>query len=90
MAEETVEIINELGLHARPAALFVQQASKFNADIKVVKDDRVADGKSILDIMMLTARKGSNISIKADGDDAQAAVKALSHLVKNGFHERLH
>jgi len=90
LAEETVEIINELGLHARPAALFVQQASKFNADIKVIKDDRVADGKSILDIMMLTARKGSNISIRADGDDAQAAVKALSCLVKNGFHEGLH
>lgn len=90
MTEETVEIVNELGLHARPAALFVRQASKFNADIKIVKDGREADGKSILDIMMLTARKGSNISIRAKGEDAEAAVKALSHLVRSGFHEYLH
>ncbi|MFZ5640893.1 MAG: HPr family phosphocarrier protein [Bacillota bacterium] len=90
MAEDTVEIVNELGLHARPAALFVQQASKFKADIRILKDGREADGKSILDIMMLTARKGANIRIKADGEDAEAAVKALSHLVKSGFHEHLH
>lgn len=90
MAEDTVEIVNELGLHARPAALFVQQASKFKADIRILKDGREADGKSILDIMMLTARKGANIRIKADGEDAEAAVKTLSLLVKSGFHEHLH
>ncbi len=90
MAEAMVEIVNELGLHARPAALFVRQASKFKADIKIIKDDREADGKSILDIMMLTARRGTNIVISADGEDAEAAVKALRQLVENGFHEYLH
>lgn len=90
VTEETVEIVNELGLHARPAALFVRQASKFKAVIKIVKDDREADGKSILDIMMLTARKGSNISIRAQGEDAEPAVKALVHLVRSGFQEYTH
>lgn len=90
MAKEKVQIVNELGLHARPAALFVRLASKFNADIRIFKDGREADGKSIMDIMMLTARKGTNIDIRAVGEDADAAVEALSSLVKSGFHEYLH
>lgn len=89
MDENIVEIVNELGLHARPAALFVRQASKFKADIKIIKDGREADGKSILDIMMLTARRGTSICIQARGEDAGAAVESLSRLVKSGFHEGL-
>lgn len=83
--EKIVQIRNELGLHARPAALFVKRASEFDADIMVSKDGRVVNGKSILDIMTLTARKGSIIKIKAEGTDEEAAVAALVRLVEAGF-----
>ncbi|KAA0258204.1 HPr family phosphocarrier protein [Deferribacter autotrophicus] len=82
-----VEIINELGMHARAAASFVQEASKFNSEIFVEKDGLEVNGKSIMGVLMLVAPKGSKILIKANGDDADEALEALSNLIKNRFGE---
>jgi len=72
---------NKLGLHARPAALFVQIANKYDAEISVKKGRQLVNGKSIMGIMMLAASKGSKICIIAKGDDAQEAVEELQKLV---------
>jgi phosphocarrier protein HPr len=80
-------IKNKFGLHARPSASFVQTASRFQSDIKVEKDGQVADGKSILDLMMLAAAQGTQIKIRVDGEDAQEALKALEELIERQFGE---
>lgn len=72
---------NKLGLHARPAAIFVQLANKFDCQITVVKGKTKVNGKSIMGILMLAAGKGSRIYIKAEGDDADEAVKELEKIV---------
>lgn len=74
---------NKLGLHARPAALFVQIANKFDSDITVYKDDIKTNGKSIMGILMLAAEKDSVITINASGDDAKDAVLALGKIVES-------
>lgn len=85
--ERTVEIVNLLGLHARAAAKFVTAAGAFQADIRVRKDDREVSGKSIMGVMMLAAARGSRITLSADGEDAEAALDALSALVADKFGE---
>ena len=80
-------IKNKFGLHARPSASFVQTASRFRSEIKVEKDGLVADGKSILDLMMLAAAQGTQVTIKARGADAQEALKALGDLIEGRFGE---
>jgi phosphocarrier protein HPr len=80
-------IKNKFGLNARPSASFVQTASRYQSDIKVEKDGQVADGKSILDLMMLAAAQGTQIKIKVDGEDAQEALKALEELIERQFGE---
>lgn len=87
MVEAWVEIENALGLHARAAALFVQGANKFGCRITVEKDGLKVDGKSIMGVMMLAAGKGSRIRIRAEGSQAQEAVRALEKLVKGRFGE---
>ena len=82
-----VVIKNTLGLHARPAALFVQLANKFQSEIFVEKKDEKVNGKSIMGIMTLAAGKGQKITITADGNDAEEAVKALEKLLKDKFGE---
>ncbi len=72
---------NKQGLHARPAALFVQVASKFDSSITVCKDKEEVNGKSIMGILMLGAHKGSQIVIVADGDDAQLALTELEKII---------
>lgn len=76
-----VTIKNKQGLHARPAALFVQIANKFDAVITVKKGRQKVNGKSIMGILMLAAGQGSQIIIEADGDDAQDALDELERLV---------
>ena len=76
--EKEIIIMNPQGLHARPAALFVQIASKFNAKINVKKDGEKVNGKSIMGILMLAAQSKSKITIEADGDDAQQAIDELT------------
>ncbi|MCC6678671.1 MAG: HPr family phosphocarrier protein [Phycisphaerales bacterium] len=83
----TVTIVNRLGLHARPAMTFVDAASMFKSEVKVTKGDTTVDGKSIMQMMMLAAGKGSELEIEATGPDAEAACAALKHLVDGGFDE---
>jgi len=71
------------GLHARPAALFVQIANKFDARITVRRDKERVNGKSIMGILMLGAEKGSEIMIEAEGDDANTAILELEKIINN-------
>ena len=81
IVEKKITIKNKLGLHARPAALFVQIANKFDCDITVKKGKQKVNGKSIMGIMMLAAGKGDIIHIKADGDGANTALSELEQLL---------
>ena len=82
-----VQIRNSLGLHARPAAKFVQEANGFSSRIKVKKKGQVVNGKSVMGLMTLAAAKGSKLVIEADGDDAADAVDALKRMVEDKFGE---
>ncbi len=81
MYGKTVTIINETGLHARPASVFVQRASKFQSDIRLVKNEREANAKSIISVLSLTARKGASLLIAAEGPDEVDAVETLAKLL---------
>jgi phosphocarrier protein HPr len=91
MADTVVErkatIVNQEGLHARPAAKIVRLAASFQADIELSKDGFDVNGKSIMGVMMLSAECGSDIRIRATGADAEQAVEALAALVESGFGE---
>jgi phosphocarrier protein len=87
MADRTVEIVNERGLHARASAKFVKLAATFDAEVTVLKDGAVVDARSIMSLMMLAAGPGAHIGIHAEGREAQAAVDALADLVSNRFEE---
>lgn len=79
--KKKLKVKNKQGLHARPAALFVQLANRFDSKITVVKDDQEVNGKSIMGILMLAAGKDSEILITAEGDDAEEAVSVLEELI---------
>ncbi len=85
--ERTIQIQNRYGLHARPAAEFVKLASRFRSDLWVKKDDLEVNGKSIMGVMMLAAEYGSEITIRAVGDDAPEALLELCGLVDRKFGE---
>ncbi|MEY3017324.1 MAG: hypothetical protein RL336_459 [Pseudomonadota bacterium] len=87
MIEREVTIINKLGLHARAASKFVQTCSSFSASVKVFKDGRSADGKSIMSVMMLAASQGTPLRIEFDGNDEERAAEALIALINNYFDE---
>jgi phosphocarrier protein HPr len=82
-----VKIPNRLGLHARAAARFVHKACAFHSRVRVSRDGRTMDGKSILGILLLAASRGTTLRIETDGDDEQAASEALVALVESGFGE---
>jgi len=82
ITERIVTIKNKQGLHARPAAMFVQIANKYNSDITIVKGRQKVNGKSIMGIMMLAAGAGSRVTIIANGDDADVAATALERLLQ--------
>ena len=86
MAERETTVGPEEGLHARPAAQFVKTAKQFSSEIVVKKGGREANAKSPLKIMTLRAKKGDTIVIRAEGDDAQEAVDALTELISAGEH----
>jgi len=81
LVERELVIKHKTGLHARPAALFVQLANKYESDISIVKEDQKVNGKSIMGILMLAAEKGAKITIIADGEDAEQAVEELSSML---------
>jgi phosphocarrier protein len=87
MIEKTFIIINKLGLHARAAAKFVTTASQFEADIKVTRNGRSVNGKSIMGVMMLAAAKNTEITVTAQGDDAKQALEAIETLINDFFGE---
>jgi phosphocarrier protein HPr len=83
----SVLVTNQLGLHARAAARFVHLAAKYESQIRVGRDAKVMDGKSIMGILLLAAARGTTITISAEGADEAAAVDALCGLVEAGFGE---
>ena len=87
MVERKVEVINKLGLHARPAAMLVQKATKFKSEIKLQKDDLEVNAKSILSVMALAAEMGSFVTIIAEGEDETVAVEVLAKLFEEKFGE---
>lgn len=83
----TLTITHPAGLHARPAALFVQTAARFRSDIAVTANGKTVNAKSMMGVLSLGASKGSQVEITADGEDASAALAALKALVESNFGE---
>ncbi|MBN2910270.1 HPr family phosphocarrier protein [Polycladomyces sp. WAk] len=81
MVEKKVVVQLRTGLHARPAAMFVQEANKYTSDIFVTKGDKKVNAKSIMGIMSLAVASGTEITISAEGTDAEEAVNALAEIV---------
>jgi phosphotransferase system HPr (HPr) family protein len=80
--ERTVTIASKSGLHARPAAVFVQRAKEFQSQITLSKDGKTANGKSILSVLTLGAEQGQQITLQIEGDDAQLALEKLAALLE--------
>ncbi|QVL46312.1 MAG: HPr family phosphocarrier protein [Methylophilaceae bacterium] len=87
MIKENVEIINELGLHARASTKLTQIASGFSSEIAITRNGKRVNAKSIMGVMMLAAAKGSVIEIEANGPDEVKAINALKALINNYFDE---
>jgi phosphocarrier protein HPr len=87
MTSRSVVIVNELGMHARAAARFVRLAAQFQSQVRIAREGREMDGKSIMGVLLLAAGRGSAITITADGPDEVEAVAALVALVTGGFEE---
>jgi phosphocarrier protein HPr len=85
--EKEVPIVNRLGLHARPAAMFVRIASRYRSEIWVAKEGEEVNGKSIMGLMMLAAGQGSKLRIRCEGTDAPKAMAELEELIKARFNE---
>jgi phosphocarrier protein HPr len=82
-----VQIVNRLGLHARPSAKLTQLASKFASEVWLTKNGRRVNGKSIMGVMMLAAAKGSTLTIETKGADDEQAAQAIAALIASGFEE---
>jgi phosphocarrier protein len=87
MQKQTATLVNKLGLHARAAASFVKIASSYQCDITVRYGDKTVSGKSIMQMMMLAAARGSTLEITADGPREEEALRELSELIRNRFGE---
>ncbi len=85
--EKEITIVNRLGLHARPSAMFVRVASRFRSEIWVSKEGEEINGKSIMGLMMLAAGQGSKLRVRAEGPDAAEAVQELEELIQSRFNE---
>ena len=86
-ARETFAIVNKLGLHARAATKLVQTASRFDADVELEKDGHVANGKSVMGVLLLCGHQGSQVTVVARGPDASEAVRAIGELIADRFGE---
>lgn len=87
MQQRVVEIVNKLGLHARPSARLTQLASAFNSRVYMSRDGRRVNAKSIMGVMMLAAAKGTTITLETEGEDEVEAMDALAGLISSGFGE---
>ncbi len=90
MQQEEIIITNAVGLHARPASIFVQTSNKFTCDIVVGYEDKTANAKSILQVLSLGVHQGGKISLVTDGSDETQALDALKKLVQDNFGEAQH
>jgi phosphocarrier protein len=88
LKEQEFKVKNRLGLHARPAALFVQTTSRFKSSVKVRRGDQEVDGKSIMGLMMLAAEEGAVLTVIADGPDEVDVLAALQLHFDNRFNEK--
>jgi phosphocarrier protein len=86
-SEKNVTIVNETGLHARPASQFVQKAGKFKSDIQIVFEDKEVNAKSIMGVMSLGIGQGKEITLKAEGEDEVEAVNELENFIKTEMAE---
>ncbi|MCC7508707.1 MAG: HPr family phosphocarrier protein [Planctomycetes bacterium] len=84
-ATAEVELLNKYGLHQRPAMKVIETASKFASEVYLIKGDHRCNAKSIIDVIMLAAEKGTRLKVEAEGSDADAAVRSLVDLFKNKF-----
>ncbi len=89
MTQQTVTIVNKLGMHARPSAMFVTEATRFEAEVYVSKDGTKVNGKSIMGVMMLAAEKGSELLLEVNGPDEEVAMAALVKVIASGFGEEM-
>ncbi len=89
MQQRDVEIVNKLGLHARPSARLTQLASSFKSNVFMSRNGRRVNAKSIMGVMMLAASKGSIITLETEGEDEAEAMEALAGLISSGFGEEL-
>ena len=87
MVEKNLEILNELGMHARAATKFVQLANHYKAEVTIEKDGQQVNGKSIMGVLLLAASRGSQITVRCNGVDAEQALVALTGLVNDKFGE---
>ena len=87
MARAEVEIVNKLGLHARASAKLTQLAGSYKCEVWLSRNDRRVNAKSIMGVMMLAAGKGSIVVVEAEGEDAEAALAALTQLIADRFDE---
>ncbi len=87
MTSRTVTVVNQLGMHARAAAKFVHLATRYESRVRVAREGREMDGKSIMGLLLLAAASGTALTISADGVDEQAVVDALVALIETGFGE---
>jgi phosphocarrier protein len=86
-AQIEVDVVNEMGLHTRPAKEFVLIANRFGATVEVSKGDHAVNGKSIMGLMSLLAPRGTRLTITAVGEDAEEAVRSLAEVVRERFGE---
>ena len=89
VSEKTVEITNEKGIHARPAALFVKEAGRYESDIFVLKNGQEVNGKSIMGVMMLAAEQGAEILVEVEVADEDAALEAVAELLASTFEDKI-
>ncbi len=87
MISQVVEVVNKLGLHARPATMLVKTAAKYRSKITIHKEDLTVDAKSIMGVLILAAHKGTRLRIDVDGPDEGIAMKEVEELFSNGFGE---
>ncbi|MBU1218950.1 HPr family phosphocarrier protein [Myxococcota bacterium] len=85
--EKDVVLVNEQGLHTRPARILVEKTTRFKSEIEIILNDYVANGKSIMGLLGLLAYKGCKLKIRATGEDAEEAVKEIATLIESGFDE---
>jgi phosphocarrier protein len=89
LVEKDCLVRNRMGLHARPAAKLVQAANKFRCEVTLTKDGQDVNAKSIMGVLMLAAAQGTQVHVKAEGENAEAAVAAIAALFDKGFDEQM-